>query len=191
MSPLLGWLDGLDLSLLLLVNRSFEHPFLNAVMPALTDPHRVAWIAYGLTPAALGLWLWRERRRALQVLFVALLALGAADLLAYRALKPWIARPRPESASSAVVLRAPAGGAFGFPSNHAANAAAAAAVLSTAYPGARFVFWALAALIAYSRVYCGAHYPGDVLAGLLLGALIGYPWAAFALRGGSARKKRR
>jgi len=123
MSGLLGWLDGLDRSLFLLLNRSWTGPFLDAVMPVLTDPHRANWILYGGAPALLAFWFWRERRRALQVLVVG----------------------------------------------------------------------ALAVLVAYSRVYCGVHFPGDVLAGLAVGALIGVPWARLMLAkaGGGYRKKRR
>ena len=45
------------------------------------------------------------------------------------------------------------------------------------------------------QVYVGAHYPGDVLAGLLLGTAVGWPWAVLMLGGGgggsSGRKKRK
>ena len=194
MSALLAWLDGVDRALLLLLNRSWTSALLDVLMPTLTDPHRERWIVYGAAPVALGAWLWKDGKRALRVLVLAALALGAADLVAYRVVKPLVSRPRPNHAVAGVIQRAPAGGAMGFPSNHAANAAAAAAVAATAYPAYRLLFWALAALVAYSRVYCGVHYPGDVLAGLALGALIGLPWARLMLgagSGGGYKSKRR
>ena len=69
----------------------------------------------------------------------------------------------------------------------------AAAVLSVAYPSAGIVFWSVAVLIGYSRVYCGAHYPFDVLAGLALGGLLSWPWAMLMLAppGGVPKKKKK
>lgn len=187
----LGWADGW---LLLKINRSWTHPGLDAVMPLLTDLQKVPWIIYGVAPAILGLWLWRGRRRAFQVFIVAAIAVAGMDVLAYRVVKPWVARLRPERAGVAVELRSRSGGTYGFPSNHSANAAAAAAVLSVAYPVAMPAFAAGAALVAYSRVYCGVHYPGDVLGGILLGLAVGWPWGRIMLgggSGGSSRKKRK
>jgi undecaprenyl-diphosphatase len=163
-------------------------------MPVITDIHRVPWFRYGVGPAGAALWLWRGGRRALKVLLVAVVAMGAADMLAHKVLKPWAARPRPERAGEPVKMRAPANGAYGFPSNHAINMGAAAATLTVAYPAGAVVWAAAAALVSYSRVYVGAHYPSDVLAGLALGLAIGWPWAALMLGGsggGSSAKKKR
>ena len=178
-----------------LINRTWANPVFDRVFPAITDLHKVKWFAYGVVPAAVALWLYKGRRRALQVLIVAAIAVGAADALAYRVIKPWAERPRPEYAGIGAIVRGPSGGKYGFPSNHASNAGAAAAVLATAYPALGGIFWLLAGVVAYSRVYVGAHYPGDVLAGLVLGGLIGIPWAMLMLggpsSGGSGAKKKK
>jgi undecaprenyl-diphosphatase len=188
----LAALASADRWLLLKINRDWASPVLDAVLPAVTDLHKVPWFLYGAAPAALALWLWKGGRRALKVLAVAAIAVAASDQLAYRVVKPWAARLRPERAGVAVSMRAPAGGAYGFPSNHAANSASAASVLAVAYPAGTVVFAAVAALVGYSRVYVGAHYPGDVLGGALLGVLIGWPWALLMLGdGGSGSKKKR
>ena len=63
--------------------------------------------------------------------------------------------PKPESSS--------------FPSGHTASAAAFSGVVGRAYPRLWLPLNALAATIGFSRVYTGVHYPGDVLAGWLLG----------------------
>jgi undecaprenyl-diphosphatase len=193
-SPLAA-LAAADRWLLLKINRDWTAPVLDKTMPVLTDLHRVPWFLYGVAPALIALWLWKGRKNALKVLVVAALAVATSDLVAYRAIKSWVARPRPEwTLGPQVFMRAPANGAYGFPSNHAANSAAAAAVLSAAYPGGTLAFAAAAALIAYSRVYVGAHYPADALAGLALGAGIGCLWAALLLGSGggpSGKKKRK
>jgi undecaprenyl-diphosphatase len=190
----LAALVSADRRLLLKINRDWTTPALDAVMPVITDIHKVRWFIYGVAPALLALWLWKGGKSALKVLIVAALAMGAGDLIAHRAIKPWIARPRPERAGERVIMRAPANGAYSFPSNHAVNMGAAAAVLTVAYPGGALAFALAAALVAYSRVYVGAHYPLDVLAGLVLGVAIGWPWALLMLGGaggGSGGKKKR
>ena len=69
------------------------------------------------------------------------------------------------------------GGRFGFVSSHASNHFAIALFMMGALGGTpRWAIPALlvwASLIAYSRVYLGVHYPGDVLVGALYGACIG------------------
>jgi undecaprenyl-diphosphatase len=183
-----------DRWLFLKINRDWTCASLDALMPVVTDLHKLAWFRWGVAPAAVALWLWRGGRRAAQVLAVALVAVGAGDLVAYRVIKPWAHRARPEYSVLGVAKRAPTAGLYGFPSNHAVNAAAAASVLSVAYPAGAFAFAGVAALIGYSRIYVGAHYPLDVLAGFLLGAAIGWPWAWLMLGrggGGSGKKKRR
>jgi undecaprenyl-diphosphatase len=73
---------------------------------------------------------------------------------------------------------------FSFPSGHAAGcfcvAAFLALALPVAWPDARrraqavvVLAGSLAVLIALSRVYLGAHFPGDVVAGAVLGACVG------------------
>lgn len=65
------------------------------------------------------------------------------------------------------------GGRWTFPSNHAANFFSLASVLTFFYRKQRWIPWLIAVLVAYSRVYVGRHYPLDVLAGAILGFVIG------------------
>ena len=69
-----------------------------------------------------------------------------------------------------------------FPSGHAATSLAGAVVLSFGLRRTAPALLALAAAIAYSRVYVGAHYPGDVLAGLAMGGIWGLVSAVLARR---------
>ena len=59
-----------------------------------------------------------------------------------------------------------------FPSGHAAASWAGALLFSRLWPGGRAVFVAVAALVSVSRVYLGAHGPGDVLVGSLVGLVL-------------------
>jgi decaprenylphosphoryl-5-phosphoribose phosphatase len=84
------------------------------------------------------------------------------------AVKRAVRRDRPGATG---LVAAPA--SHSFPSSHAAMSAAAAAVLSSAHPRLAPVWVAMAAAMAWSRVYAGVHHPGDAVAGVALGAVTG------------------
>jgi membrane-associated phospholipid phosphatase len=65
-----------------------------------------------------------------------------------------------------------------FPSGHAASASAFATGVATASAGAAIPISGAAALVAYSRVHTGVHYPADVIAGTLTGASLAQITAA-------------
>lgn len=108
-----------------------------------------------------------------RVLAVGYFSVGLTSMVVEWILKPWIHRPRPLDAG--LPLRALVGlhHSFGFPSAHAANFAALAAALTLARMRGAPAAWVLAGLMGYGRIYVGAHRPLDVLAGWLLGALVG------------------
>jgi len=69
-----------------------------------------------------------------------------------------------------------------FPSGHSASAFAFATAVGGTLPALGFPLRGLAAIVAYSRVHSGVHYPGDVIAGSLIGAWIGKATAVVARR---------
>ncbi len=64
---------------------------------------------------------------------------------------------------------------WSFPSNHAAIAAAAAVALIACAPRLGRIAVPAALLMAFSRIWVGAHYPHDVLAGLAIGVVVARP----------------
>src|SRR4051812_24966956 len=60
-----------------------------------------------------------------------------------------------------------------FPSGHSASAAAFAVAVGELLPALKAPLRGAAFVVAFSRVYTGVHYPGDVLVGVTVGALLG------------------
>jgi undecaprenyl-diphosphatase len=107
------------------------------------------------------------------------LTITVCDQLTSTILKPLVVRPRPTWNDAIMHLvhtvNGYRGGNFGFPSSHAANTFGVAIFLNLALKK-RWLRWLLlwAALVSYSRIYLGVHYPGDVFAGALIGGVCGW-----------------
>jgi membrane-associated phospholipid phosphatase len=111
--------------------------------------------------------LWRR-----PWLFVAVLAADVvADAISF-GLREWIDRRRPPLVypEPKPLVSVPHSGSF--PSGHAATAFACATVLAVLAPRLAVPAFVLAAVIAWSRVYNGVHWPLDVLGGAALGVLV-------------------
>lgn len=104
-------------------------------------------------------------------------------------LKPLAARIRPCDVNTAVQLLIPRPDDFSFPSGHTGASFAAASALYFIGSKLRFPALILAVLIGFSRLYLYVHYPTDVLAGAVLGTLLG--WTGCALIHLAARRVRR
>ena len=84
-------------------------------------------------------------------------------------LKAIFRRKRPYTQLAQAVLVGAPPKRHSFPSGHSAAAFAGAWLLGGYYPQGRAIFYAIAALVAFCRVYLGAHYPSDVVVGALSG----------------------
>src|SRR4051794_15299176 len=113
-----------------------------------------------------------------------LLAVGTASAVTNMGLKVIGRRRRPDRAAAAVPLarHVPMPASPSFPSGHAASAFAFAAAAGHFLPAAGGPLRLLAAVVAYSRVHTGVHYPGDVVVGSLVGASTGAAVGALADR---------
>jgi membrane-associated phospholipid phosphatase len=84
-----------------------------------------------------------------------------------------VAEPRPYAALSHVLVLVSRSTDYSFPSDHAVMAGGVASVVMLTDRRLGWVATLLALVMAFARVYVGAHFPLDVLAGLALGALVG------------------
>ena len=108
---------------------------------------------------------------------VYMVALGAVNLVFYRALKHWFARPRPYVSCPGIRACGRSLDEFSFPSGHTMHAVAFSLVLAHYHPALAAPLWAFTLLVALSRVVLGLHYPSDVA----VGAAIGWVMAMFML----------
>lgn len=167
----------LDTQLLLAWQNLLDSSFADTVVPYLRN--KETWFpAYVLIIIALvryhGVKGW-------YYVIGAILALSLSDILNSHLLKEWIARPRPCQVAELVgqlkvlVRCSPH---FSMPSSHASNhfALSAFLVLSGAITNVKWkaVLWCWATIIGLAQVYVGVHYPGDIVAGAILGIVLGF-----------------
>lgn len=184
---LLEFLQYLDEKLFKLINQDWATVHLDGLMHILSSKY--TFIFYYV--AAIIWFIVRYKKKFYIPLFTALLAFALADSISSKICKPYFERLRPafESELNTRLPDGPPGGKFGFVSSHSANSFAVYPLLlflsftagsrgkyiinkTTYYSWFGFVLF-VSASIAYSRVYLGVHYLGDVLGGAILGYIIG------------------
>ena len=98
---------------------------------------------------------------------------GLACTLIYKLLKQGTLRPRPYQVHASIARGASPLDPYSFPSGHTLHAVGFSVVALSYYPWLAALLVPFTLLTAASRVVLGLHYPSDVLAGAVLGALIG------------------
>ncbi|PMD98853.1 phosphatase PAP2 family protein [Siphonobacter sp. BAB-5405] len=147
--------------------------------------HAMYWISdqefwYPFYALILAWLFWRFKKKAIGVVLACVATIALGDQFTSSVLKPWVARLRPchePSIERMVHVVWECGGQYGFASSHAANTFGFVMVLTILFgkehPWIKWLFlWA--ALVSYSRIYVGAHYPLDVLTGAAVGILFAF-----------------
>jgi membrane-associated phospholipid phosphatase len=176
---MIGWLQSVDVWLFRLINISWSNRVFDWLMPFLSNSPCFTCIFILM---ALGLLIKGGARGRICVLML-VLALCLGNWLVIDSIKHGVARLRPVHVIAAAHLRIGIGDSFSMPSSHAANWFSATLILLVYYRRSIWCMLPLAMAVSLSRIYDGVHYPGDVLAGALLGA--GYSaavmWGADAI----------
>ncbi|GAB4494108.1 MAG: lipid A 4'-phosphatase [Saprospiraceae bacterium] len=170
-------LQSLDAAIFHFVNGCLSNPLFDAVLPFFRE--RWFWAPLYLFVAAFS-WL-NFGKKGWIIMLGLVVAVGLADFTSSTLIKKNVQRLRPCNdpvLAKTVTLRTSCGSGYSFTSSHAANHFAAAVFLIGVFGHlARWIRPAAlgwAAAIAFSQVYVGVHYPGDVICGALLGAAIGW-----------------
>lgn len=165
----------LDKEIFLFLN-SFHTPWLDPVMLFITETY--AWLPLYIFLLYV---IFRDLGIEGWIALVGItLTIVLADQVTSSIMKPYFARLRPSQDPALEglihIVNGYKGGKYGFASGHAANTFGAATflylILGKKHRWALLLFlWA--AVVTYSRIYLGVHYPGDIMAGGMVGVLAG------------------
>jgi undecaprenyl-diphosphatase len=119
----------------------------------------------------LGLHTLRHRRQTKEIIREVALPLAISGALVELPIKMYFKRHRPFITIIQAIVVGKKPGTWSFPSGHSAIAFAGAWLLNRKFPQFWPLRYVIAGLVAFSRMYLGDHYPGDVASGSLLGLL--------------------
>jgi membrane-associated phospholipid phosphatase len=160
-------LDALDANLFLAVNH-------------LPHTHLLNTLFYGITVAFNGGATWfvtsalavlLKRRGFKEMLRDVAIPLTITTALVEYPIKAYFRRRRPFISIIQAIVIGKKPGTWSFPSGHSASAFGGAWLLTRKFPRLSLLTYPIAGLVAFSRIYLGDHYPGDVASGSLLGFL--------------------
>ncbi|HEX4139057.1 MAG TPA: phosphatase PAP2 family protein [Candidatus Methylacidiphilales bacterium] len=178
---LLATFHAVDLHVLYLINQTWSRPWLDPVMARVSDFGNTAKCLLALA-VTVTLIFGGFRGRLLVVLMATCLLVGDAGI--DRVFKLLFNRPRPNETEPHIRVLSirevkestphPVAVGRSFPSGHAFNNVALAMVGCAIFGWRGAWLWAWAALVSYSRIYVGAHYPSDILGSCLVSLIYSF-----------------
>jgi undecaprenyl-diphosphatase len=183
-------LDALDARLFLAINHLPHTRALNRFFYFFTFVFTggTAWFVL------MGIVMLFNRKLGWRMVRESALPLALATMTVEYPIKSYFKRKRPfiDIIQAIVIGKKP--GTWSFPSGHSATAFGGAWIFSRYLPRLNWLWYTIASLTAFSRVYLGDHYPGDVMSGSVLGVLLSvfyrllpWPWKP---SGRPAKRKR-
>jgi len=172
---MIDWLDQIDKAIFLFLN-SMHSDISDKVWLIITNIP--TWIP--LYVLIFFLFIKIFKKDSLYLILGLLLVVLVSDQFTSGFMKPFFQRPRPchdAEIAHLVHIAKSCGGQFGFASGHSANSFGIAMFVWMVFKSSWRWSWLIfvwAAVVAYSRIAIGVHYPGDILIGGILGILFGY-----------------
>ena len=155
-----------------IINQEYTNPFFDRFFPMITDLHKNATFAVPILLMIMLFFLDKYGRKGVSYFLFLILTLSLNDFIGGK-VKRAFERPRPFTVTELkTIQRTEASPNTSFYSNHSANMFCLAMFISLFFPVAKWFTFPMAALVAYSRIYNGVHYPSDVLFGGLVGMVI-------------------
>ncbi|HRP02318.1 MAG TPA: phosphatase PAP2 family protein [Candidatus Kapabacteria bacterium] len=166
----MDWILEIDKYLFFIINHGLANPLFDKIMPFITEVD--SWVLVYLV----GFWyLFFKSGKVGKITAISLIiTILVADQVSSSLIKEWVGRIRPCHDLDSVRLLVNCGGGKSFPSSHAVNNFAAAFVITHYFRKNFTLFFGIAFLMAFSRVYIGVHYPFDILCGSILGIFVAF-----------------
>tara|TARA_B100001029_G_C15056147_1_gene454534 strand:+ start:289 stop:861 length:573 start_codon:yes stop_codon:yes gene_type:complete len=168
MATLFEYILEIDEIILEFINIKLSNSFFDFLMPIFDKP-------IGFILPVLVFWIFsilKNSSKRMSLILLIPLVIAFTDQIGFK-IKKFEFRERPWVQNKQINhLGGNGGKQFSFPSNHAANSMAIATTFINILGQRYLVLLFLAFVTGYSRIYIGVHYPGDILAGFLLGWIV-------------------
>jgi len=161
MHMLMSYIKRGDRRLFYLVNHKLRCCFMDIFMQVATQLGSLAFAI--LLPLLLYI---SDRSLLVEIAMRMLILLGISQMV-IQVVKRAVNRPRPFRSLDNVIAKSIPACRYSFPSGHTSTAFVLAFALSGGIPALSLIFYVLASLVAFSRIYLGVHYPSDVIVGYL------------------------
>ena len=161
MSSMTNYVKMSDLRILFLFNQRLHCLFLDVFMNTITQ---LGSLVLSIVLPLAFLLSGKETIVSIGIRMVMVIVFSQTVVFLVKRL---VHRPRPFKVLANIINNKPPNCQYSFPSGHTCAAFSLAFVLAASFPELSLVFFILASLVGFSRVYLGVHYPTDVLVGVI------------------------
>ena len=167
---MIKFLYDIDVAVFYFINHNLSNSFFDKFFPFITEVNHW-YVPYLILLIFL---IVRGGSKGRFAAFYVLVMVALTDQFSSTLVKNTVKRIRPCNVLPDVNILASCTSSYSFPSSHAVNNFAVAIFFIMLYPKYKWELLITATLISISRVYCGVHYPSDILGGAIIGSAFGF-----------------